>query len=1470
LGRNDKQNIKINKNNKMKKLLSFINLWLATFTLTQAQIVSTLAGTGSIGSANSVLPSFTNPAGVCTDAAGNVYVADAACHKIRKITPAGEVTTLAGSGAVGADDGIGNLASFNTPYGICINPQTGSLIVSDRASHTIREVTLAGVVTTLAGGAGIVGTTDNVGILARFNLPSGVWANAAGHIFVGDYNNGSIRKIVGNVVSTYATTGGTPTGVTGDAAGNIFVVNRGGNSVLKINTSLVVSTYATGFNDPLNICIDGSGNLYVTNFQGNNIQKITALNTVSTFATVNSPLAIGISSSGDFFVSQFSNHQISKVTAAGVVSPYSGTGVAGCDDTNNSIATFNSPTATCVDAAGNVFVADQLNHLIRKITPAGVVSTVAGTSGVAGYLDATGTAALFNKPNGICVDAQNNLYVSEYLNHTVRKITSAGVVSTLAGMVGVFGAVDATGTAASFSFPGGLCMDDAGFVYLADRSNMKIRKIDTNTGVNYGVVTTFAGTGTVGSANGTRLAATFNFPSDITFDKATGNFYVSDEYSHQIRKISPAGMVSTVAGSGAVGNADGAANLATFDRPSGIFVDANCNIFVTQYNGNVVRKVDANGVVSTYAGSSTPGFVNGIGTAARFTTAFGIDGDGLGNLYVADLANHAVRKITTAADHCAWRVVSTGGTHVLAIKADGTLWAWGNNEGLSNQHGWGGQIGNCLIYNSNKPLKIGNENDWVNVSAGGFHSLALKSDGSLWAFGSAWYGQLGYGGDDAKCSPIRVGPDNDWVTIETGTFTSFAIKQNGTLWAWGWAYDGQLGTGTQGLRYTPTQVGIDQDWLMVSTRDNHTLALKRNGTLWAWGKNDYGQLGNNTLIIKLVPTQIGNDTWKNISAGGQHSLAIKSNGTLWAWGNNFHSELGNNGVGTTINTPTLISSATDWVDISASYRFSSGLRDEGASGKTLWVWGSQYNGEFGNGTNYSTLPIPTQIGSASNIVNTLVGTNDRITLSNTGELFSTGFNFDGQLGTGNNTSVNIPTPVICTSFPQNRCYVNKTATGLNNGMSWANAFVSLDDALLAARSNGVTEIWVAKGVYKPSAYPQSITGSPTLTNRDFTFHLVDGVKMYGGFVGTETAITQRVNILANETILSGDLLGNDGALVATLADNCYHVVISVSDNNCTLLDGFTISGGNADGSIFNQITVEGGGVNNAYGGAMLNANSSMKIDKVNFIRNYGFGGILGNLSCPLILVTNSVFSQNSSSGNGSAMANLTSNVDLINSVFAGNYSNEATIVSTASLINITNSTFNSNTSVTTNKGLSNSNNTTVTIKNSILNDAIAILNDGTSTTTVNNSIIAGSSVYPGTGNLNLSPTFENTANLKGADGVWRTADDGLRLKNNSPGINSGSNVAVLDILFDINGADRIVGNIVDMGAYEYTACIATINGLWNDPAIWSCGHVPTATDNAVIASGVTVTVPAGTFPAHSIQNMGNITFLTGGNIVLYP
>ena len=306
---------------------------------------------------------------------------------------------------------------------------------------------------------------------------------------------------------------------------------------------------------------------------------------------------------------------------------------AGYADGTGTAAQFFHPSGVAVDSSGNVYVADSYNHKIRKITPQGVVTTLAGST--AGYADGTGTAAQFYDPYGLAVDSSGNVYVADLINHKIRKITPQGVVSTFAGSTA--GYADGTGTAAQFNDPYGLAFDSSGNVYVADRDNHKIRKITPA-----GVVTTLAGS-TAGYADGTGTAAKFNYPSGVAVD-SSGNVYVVDYFNQKIRKITPAGVVTTLAGSTA-GYADGTGTAAQFYNPEGVAVDSSGNLYVSDRVNQKIRKITPQGVVTTLAGS-TAGYVDGPATTAKFSDPNGVAVDSIGNVYVGDSYNRKIRKIT--------------------------------------------------------------------------------------------------------------------------------------------------------------------------------------------------------------------------------------------------------------------------------------------------------------------------------------------------------------------------------------------------------------------------------------------------------------------------------------------------------------------------------------------------------------------------------------------------------------------------------------------------------------------------------------------------------------------------------------------------------------------------------------------------------------------------------------------------------
>jgi hypothetical protein len=665
---------------------------LAQSTYSEAYTFSTLAGYSGSGSADGAGDNarFYRPSGATADGAGNIYVADTANHTVRKITPAGVVTTLAGlAGAGGSADGTAGTALFNSPKGVAAD-SAGNVYVADTSNHTIRRITVAGVVSTIAGLAGFFGTNDGTGSAARFSNPSGLAVDSAGNVYVADTDNHTIRKVTpAGSVSTLAGqagwygsadgTGGNarfygPWGVAVDGTTNVYVADTQNFTIRKITVAGVVSTLAGlpnspgGTNDgagsaarfylPRGLALDGATNIYVADYGGATIRKITPSGIVSTLAGLgwthgsvdgtgsnarfNWPSGVAVDSVGNVSVADERDNMIRKITSAGVVSTLAGlAGSVGSADGTGDHARFSSPVGVAVDSVGNVYAADYWIHTIRKITSAGVVSTLAGLAGFAGTNDGTGSNARFNGPLGVAVDSAGTVYVADYDSHTIRKVTPAGVVSTLAGRAGYNGTNDGIGSNARFYYPEGVAVDSTGIVYVGDTINHTIRKITPS-----GIVSTLAGLArNPGSADGVGSNAQFNRPSLLATDSG-GHVYVADMMNQTIRKITPSGIVSTLAGLvGSYGSADGTGSDARFNWPMAVAVDSADHVYVADALNYTIRKITPSGMVRTLAGlAGSEGSDDGTGSAARFNHPEGVAVDSAGNVYVADTGNNTIRK----------------------------------------------------------------------------------------------------------------------------------------------------------------------------------------------------------------------------------------------------------------------------------------------------------------------------------------------------------------------------------------------------------------------------------------------------------------------------------------------------------------------------------------------------------------------------------------------------------------------------------------------------------------------------------------------------------------------------------------------------------------------------------------------------------------------------------------------------------
>jgi len=668
---------------------------------------------------------FAYPWGVAVDDSGVAYVADSANHTIRKIATDGQVTTIAGlSGAPGIANGPGADARFRFPTCVVAGP-AGVLYVCDSGNHAIRRIAATGEVSTLAGSPGQAGFQDGTGSGALFSRPVRAAVDDAGNLVVADTDNHVIRLVTAaGVVTTLAglpgqpgsTNGSTgvaqfdgPTGLAvsmGSAGVTFRVADSGNHAVRYVDDRHTVTTIAGAagnpgtadgawsaarFNQPHDIARAIDLGFVVADTGNHTVRWLKGPGTTATLAgAAGTPgFADGAGAAARFFeprgivkgatayyVADTSNHAIRVVAEAGGTTTLAGNAaLAGTADGNAAAARFGSPSGVAIDPLGTVFVADTANHMIRAIDPAGAVTTLAGTAGQAGSQDGTGGDARFAAPYAIAIGPQGVLYVTDRDNHTVRRIAPGGVVATLAGAAGSPGSVDGAGADARFRGPAGIAVGSNGTVYVADRDNHTIRAIAAD-----GAVTTLAGAaGITGIEDGSGSAARFNKPTGLSVDPLTGDILVADGGNHRVRRVTPAGVVSTL--SSQVGGVD---TPLSFSDPVAVAVDAIGNLFVVDNGSHDIALVRTTGELRAFAGApGTPGNVDGVGSAARFFLPRGIAAGPLGTLVIADSGSNAIRKITYEApiEECVPtnitsrtpdRIVAGGQTATASVTAAGT------------------------------------------------------------------------------------------------------------------------------------------------------------------------------------------------------------------------------------------------------------------------------------------------------------------------------------------------------------------------------------------------------------------------------------------------------------------------------------------------------------------------------------------------------------------------------------------------------------------------------------------------------------------------------------------------------------------------------------------------------------------------------------------------------------------------------
>jgi sugar lactone lactonase YvrE len=615
-------------------------------------VISTIAGNGSRGYGGdggaARGASLNTPTDVTVDAAGNVYIADQGNHRIRRVTPDGTIRTVAGSGSpgFGGDGGTAVQAGLNSPSAVRID-KAGNLLIADRDNHRIRRVATDGRISTLAGNgtAGYNGDSQEAR-LASLNKPSGLTVDASGNLLIADRDNHRIRRV--------------------SADGMIATV--AGNGTLGYNGDGLPAT-AARLNFPTAVAVDADGNLLIADHWNFRVRRVSARDgSIGTLtgsgsdrfggdgqaaaaASVSFPAGIAVDPSGNILITDRGNQRIRRIgKTSAIIQTVAGSGNVGfCGDGLRADGScLYNPTGITVDGKGNLYLVDQGNQRVRRISPEGVMSTLAG-NGKDGFSGEGGSAAAasLRYPSEVAVDASGNVYVSDQLNNRIRRVDAAsGLITTVAGSQFEGHSGDGgPATAARLSGPAGLAVDAGGNLLVADYRNNRIRRVSAD-----GIISTIAGTGVAGFAGdgGRALDARLSYPTGVAVGPG-GSIYVCDRGNHRVRKIALDGTITTVAGNGMAGFSgdQGIATGASLKDPTSLAIDAKGNLYLADTGNNRIRRVGADdGIITTVAGTGRAGLSGDFGPApdASFDRPVSITIDRSGFVYVVDQWNHRIRR----------------------------------------------------------------------------------------------------------------------------------------------------------------------------------------------------------------------------------------------------------------------------------------------------------------------------------------------------------------------------------------------------------------------------------------------------------------------------------------------------------------------------------------------------------------------------------------------------------------------------------------------------------------------------------------------------------------------------------------------------------------------------------------------------------------------------------------------------------
>jgi sugar lactone lactonase YvrE len=663
-------------------------------------IISTVAGNGTTtyaGNGGAATNASLNPEGVALDASGNLYIADNHNNRILKVGTNGIITSVAGNGSANyaGDGGAATNASLNVPANVALDI-AGNLYIADNYNNRIRKVATNGIISTLAGnGTGGYSGDGNTAAYATIYGPSGVAVDNAGNLFFADYNNSRIREVftwpaslssltfasittnnIGNYSVIISSSGDSVTSSVATLNIPAYISVQPASQTVLLGRSISFTTMAVGtlpltFQWTFNgTNLPGATNISytVTNAALNDagVYAVTVTNQYGSIASSNATLTVAyisqqpinqtgtnggtidfevlVSAAGPFtYQWQFNG---TNLPVSGIIMPVAGNGTSGFSGDGGPAlsAALNTAYGTVVDNAGNLYIADKYNHRIRKVATNGIITTIAGKTG-SGY-SGDGVAATNSTlyyPSGVALDRSGNLFISDTSNNRIRKVNTNGIITTVAGKAGSgYSGDGGVATNALLYSPNSVAVDGVGNLFIADYSNNRIRKVNTN-----GIITTVAGmTGSgYSSDGGAATNALLYSPEGVALD-ASGDLYIADAYNNRVRKVDTNGIITTVAGNGTnnFSGDGGAATNATMRYPSGVAVDNAGNLFIADDINYRIRQVWANGIITTAAGNGTITYSDGgSATSAGLYYAQGVTVDSGGNLFIAD--DYLIHKV---------------------------------------------------------------------------------------------------------------------------------------------------------------------------------------------------------------------------------------------------------------------------------------------------------------------------------------------------------------------------------------------------------------------------------------------------------------------------------------------------------------------------------------------------------------------------------------------------------------------------------------------------------------------------------------------------------------------------------------------------------------------------------------------------------------------------------------------------------